>query len=91
MNAIYGLLLLLGSTLALAQGASPPPDIGSSPSFGTKGACLANCEQVFADCTVQCENTSARAHERHYETPDLPVGECIDECRKNLRFCRADC
>jgi len=91
MNAIYGLLLLLGSTLALAQGASPSSDIGSPGSFGVKGTCIASCEKVFSDCTVQCENADARARERHYETPDLPVGACINVCRKDLRFCKEDC
>jgi len=90
MNAIYGLPLLFGSALALAQGASPP-DIGNPVSFETKGACLMNCEQVFADCKVQCDNTSARAHERHDETPDLPVGGCTHDCQENLRVCREDC
>lgn len=91
MNTIYGLFLLLGSTVALAQGASSSPDIGNPASFETKGACLMNCDHVFADCKAQCENTSARAHERHYETPDLPVAGCTDDCQETLRFCKEDC
>jgi hypothetical protein len=91
MKAICCLLLLLGSPLALGQGAPPPLDISNPESYGTKGACLAECERVFADCKVQCENTSARAHERHFETPDLPVGECIKGCQVNLRLCKEDC
>lgn len=91
MKAVCCLLLLLGSPLAFAQGAPPSMDLANPVSFGTKGACFAECEQVLADCKAQCENAGARAHERHFETPDLPVGDCIDACRVNLGLCKEDC
>jgi hypothetical protein len=84
-------LLLLGSPVALAQGTAPPPDIADPASFGTKGSCLAGCTQVFADCKTQCENTRATARIRHFDTPDLPAGECIANCEEDLRLCKEDC
>ena len=91
MRTICCLLLLIGSPLALCQDTSPPLDLADPASFETKGACLAECEGVFADCKSECENTSARAHERHFETPDLPVSECIDACQADMELCKEDC
>ena len=91
MKALCALPLLLCSPLALGQGAPPPLDIDNPASFGTKRACLAECERVFSDCQAQCRNTSARAHERHFETPDLPVPQCIEGCQLNLGLCKKDC
>lgn len=91
MKAICCLFLVLGAPLALAQGAPPPLDLANPASFGTKGACLAECDRIFADCKTQCRNTSARAQERHFETPDLPVDECVDDCQENLALCKEDC
>lgn len=84
-------LLILGSPLALGQNAPPPVDLAEPSSFATKGACLSECERVLADCEAQCEDTSARADVRHFDTPDLPVGKCIDACQVDLRLCNEDC
>jgi hypothetical protein len=91
MKAIFGLVLLLGAPPALAQIAPPPLDISNPESFGTREACRAACQQVFTDCKVQCGDTSASAREPHYESPDLPVGQCIDGCSVNLKLCNKDC
>lgn len=81
MKAIYFLALMFGSALALAN---PTTD-------GSNGACVSACEQVFTDCTVQCEETKADAHERHFDTPDLPVADCLADCEEDLKLCKSDC
>ncbi|MCG6863005.1 MAG: hypothetical protein LJE70_17275 [Chromatiaceae bacterium] len=91
MKANCCLLLLLGSPLALSQGAAPPLDIADPASFGTKGACLTQCEQVFSDCKAQCENSRTTVRERQLEETDLPVGDCLSECEENLGLCKEDC
>lgn len=91
MRKICCLLLLLGSSVALGQDTSLQPDLADPASFETKRACLSECEGVFADCKAECEDTEARARAPHYEAPDLPVGDCIDACRRELDPCRKDC
>lgn len=91
MRRICCLLLLVGSTVALGQDASPRPDPADPGSFETKQVCLDECEGVFADCRADCEDTAARAHEPHYEAPDLPVSDCIGACKADLDFCKKDC
>jgi len=91
MRGICCLLLLLGSPMALGQDTSPPPLLADPASFETKRACLAECEGVFADCRAECEDAVARARAPHYESPDLPVGECIDTCQRDLGLCKQDC
>ena len=85
------LLLLLASPLGFAQGTPPPVNIVDPASFETKEACLADCKQVLADCRTQCENSRATARERHFDTPDLPVGACLADCEENLVLCEEDC
>ncbi len=91
MKKICCLLLLLGSPLTQGQDAPAPLDLADPASFETKGVCLAECEAVFTDCKAECENTGARAHERHFETPDLPVDACIEACQADLALCKKDC
>ena len=91
MKTKYCMLLLLASPLALAQGTPPPVDVADPASFETKRACLADCGQVFADCRTQCENSHATARERHFDTPDLPVADCVADCEEDLRLCKDDC
>jgi hypothetical protein len=91
MKAIYGTWLLLCAPLVLAQIAPTPVDLSNPEAFGTRKACRTACQQVFDDCKAQCGDTNARAHERHYESPDLPVGGCIEGCSVNLRLCNEDC
>lgn len=91
MKAIYGILLFLSVVTAFAQGAPPPLNLTNPASFGTKDACLSDCDKVFADCKVQCKNTGARLDEPHYEGPDLPVDPCIRDCAANFELCRGDC
>jgi hypothetical protein len=91
MRTIYGLFGLLLATAALGQEESAPVNLAEPATFGTKQACLANCDQVFSDCKAQCRDTSARADERHFDTPDVPVDQCIQYCEKDLGLCRQDC
>jgi hypothetical protein len=91
MRSTYGLLGLLIAPLALGQDAPSAPDLADPASFGTRQACLIECERVFTDCKAQCQDTSARANERHFETPDLPVDQCIGQCEEDLGLCRQDC
>lgn len=91
MRTIYGLFGLLLATAALGQGESAPVNLAEPATFGTKQACLANCDQVFSDCKAQCRDTSVRADERHFDTPDVPVDQCIQYCEKDLGLCRQDC
>ncbi len=91
MRTLCCLLGLLLSPWSLAQGDPSPLDLANPASFETRQTCLTECERVFTDCRAQCEDTSARAHERHFETPDLPVAECIRVCEEDLGLCRKDC
>jgi hypothetical protein len=91
MKANCCMLLLLGSSLALAQGTQPPLDIADPASFDAKGTCLAGCQQVFTDCKTQCDNSRATARERHFDTPNLPVADCVADCEEDLRLCKDDC
>ena len=91
MKVIYCLLLCLGAASAFAQGEPGSVNLGSPSSFGTKAACLADCDQVFSDCQSQCRNTKARRDEPHYEGPDLPVDPCLSDCKVNLDLCKGDC
>jgi hypothetical protein len=88
LNAICCLLTVLGTPAVFAQesGLSPDPS-----AIVTGPGCRAACEAVYADCETQCRNTSARAHERAGETPDLPVDACLEACAENLRLCKEDC
>lgn len=91
MKASCCSLLLLGSSLALAQGSPPSSNVADPAFFGTRGTCLAGCQQVFTDCRTQCENSRATARERHFDTPDLPVDDCVADCETDLRLCKEDC
>ena len=91
MRRICCLLLLLGSSMALGQDTSPQPQLADPASFDTKRACLSECEGVFRDCQADCEDTEARTREPHYESPDLPVDDCIDDCQRDLKLCNEDC
>ncbi len=91
MKPRYCLFLLLGAPLVFAQGTPTPKDPLDPASIGTNSGCVANCEQVLADCKAQCENRSADAHERHFDTPDLPMTACIRDCQANLEICKEDC
>ncbi|MGE5155842.1 MAG: hypothetical protein ACM3ST_17770 [Bdellovibrio bacteriovorus] len=91
MRSTLPLIGLLIAPLALGQEAPSTPDLANPASFGTRQACLAECERVFTDCKAQCQDTSARAHEPHFEAPDLPVAQCIGRCEEDLGLCRQDC
>ena len=47
MQAIYGMFLFFGMAAAFAQGVPPPQNLPNPASFGTKEACLLDCDQVF--------------------------------------------
>jgi len=92
MKAPFFLSLLLIAPLAVARQATFLAENLSDPSMlGTQDACLADCRQVFLDCQAQCENRSADAHERHFDTPDLSRDDCLHDCRVNLELCKEDC
>ena len=91
MQPIYALFGLLIATAAFGQDGTAPVELANPATFGTKEACVANCDQVFSDCKAQCRNSSARADERHFDTPDVPVEQCIQDCEEDLRLCRKDC
>jgi hypothetical protein len=91
MKATCCLLGLLATTLAFGQDATPTLNLDNPSSFATRQTCLATCEQVFTDCKAQCADTSADAHERHFDTPDLPESRCIQVCTEDLRLCKEDC
>ena len=93
MKAICRLLAVLAASVVFAPVAfGQDGALSQDPSAIAAGpGCLATCEQVYADCEVECRNTSARAHERAGETPDLPVDACLGACGENLRLCKEDC
>ena len=91
VKAIYVLLGVLITPLALGQDARPSQDLADSAPAASGQSCLTACEQVFADCEDLCRDTSARAHERSFETPDLPVDACLKNCSESLSLCKQDC
>lgn len=91
VKTIVSLLFLLSASLATAE-ADPPGLEGGNPfPLPSKQSCVEQCEAVFADCREQCRDTKARAHEEHFDVPDVPVGDCIGDCEESARFCKEDC
>ena len=88
MKAICCVLGFLFNPVALGQSETAS---GDPAWMEDRAVCLKQCEQVFTDCKSQCQDTSADAHERHFDTPDLPVGQCIRNCEEYLRLCKQDC
>jgi hypothetical protein len=91
MKACYCLIFLFAAPLVLAQDALAPVNPSDPGAANTGSACIGQCQQVYADCKSQCKNRSADAHERHFDTPDLPLGECIKDCQADLDICKEDC
>jgi hypothetical protein len=85
MALIGGLLTLSAQTLPGGINVADPA------ALNTGGPCAAECEGVYGDCRVECENEPARAHDRHFGMPDTPVAVCLQSCENDRAQCKADC
>jgi hypothetical protein len=85
------LALLTASTPALSQHLPPGGDLTDPSTLTSPQSCVAQCEAVFADCRVECGETTARAVQEHFDLPDEPVGECLQNCQGDLDTCKRAC
>jgi len=85
------LTLLTVSTPTLSQALPPGVDLADPSTLTSPQSCAAQCASVFADCRVQCGETTARADQEHFDLPDVPVGECLKDCRVDRDACERDC
>ncbi len=53
--------------------------------------CKAGCEAVLTACRQQCEDTTARADDEHFDEKDVSVDTCIRGCEADASICRQDC
>jgi hypothetical protein len=85
------LALVAVSTPALSQPLPPGIDLTDPSTLASPQSCVAECEGVFADCRVECGETTARADQEHFDLPDVPVGECLQNCQADLDACKRAC
>ena len=79
------------SGILFAQSEPRSLDLADPSTLASPQACIAECEAVFADCRVQCGETTARADDEHFDLPDMPVGECLHACQGDLATCKDTC
>lgn len=91
MKAIALFSLALISLASYAQGGSPEVDLADPSSLVSKQSCIAGCEAVLESCKRQCGETEARADERHFDIPDVPVSACMQDCEESFRICSDAC
>lgn len=80
---------LLGTGAAEAD--DDPSALSQLPGVGDGADCVAQCDTVYAGCLQQCEGSVARRDSAHYDVGDVPLGQCIEDCRSDLKICREDC
>lgn len=88
---LLSLALLTVSTPALSQQLPPGVDLADPSTLTSPQSCVAECEGVFADCRKECGETTARADQEHFDLPDVPVGECLQDCQADLDGCKQAC
>lgn len=91
MRKLGLIVVCLSPVLALAQGDPVALEsLGGAAAMSGPG-CVANCETILEECMRQCRDTTARAHEAHFDEGDVPVSECIGGCETNAMICKKDC
>jgi hypothetical protein len=88
---MFFLALLAVSTPTISQSQPAGVDLADPSTLASPQACIAECEAVFADCRVQCGETTARADNEHFDLPDVPVGQCLHACQVDLAVCKDTC
>jgi hypothetical protein len=88
---LFCLALLAVSTPTISQSQPAGVELADPSTLASLQACIAECEAVFADCRVQCGETTARADNEHFDLPDMPIGECLHACQGDLAICKDTC
>lgn len=88
---ILYLSALAVSTPLLSQSLPQGVDLSDPSTLVSPQSCVAECQAVFADCRVECGETTARADQEHFDIPDGPVRECLRGCQSDLASCKQTC
>jgi hypothetical protein len=87
------------SAVAGSVAVEPSPQFQSLPSGGISPlaqaangpSCVAECDKVLALCRNLCRDAKVRDQIHYAGNPDLPVGQCLDDCETDHKICKQSC